>query len=87
MGRFPLALVLTIDITTLTSSPILFGRLQINIASPCTRSRIYFDPKAYFALAAMISTSTRNSGRTNCGTTRSIDAGRASPTKRVLTAA
>src|SRR3954471_22141295 len=38
-----------------------------------------------YSLAATISTSTRKSGRTNWGMTRSIDAGRASPRNRVRT--
>src|SRR6266508_3201325 len=38
-----------------------------------------------YALAAIISTSTKNSGRKSWGITRSISAGRASPRKRVRT--
>jgi hypothetical protein len=38
-----------------------------------------------YALAATISISTRNSGRTNWGMTRSIEAGRPSPRKRERT--
>lgn len=50
------------------------------------RVRLDEDRGAQSTLAAIASTSSRNSGRTSSGTTSSIDAGRASPRKRARTA-